>query len=125
MEDYKDEKWWAWRDAIFPLANVRADLYFLLPEEGGRKSPRWDGIRMPVHLGGSDHMTVVVFAEDPSIEAFELGKTYPVRIRFIWPELGLLRFRVGDTFELCPPLESRGLITEVLGVFPFPEASAE
>src|SRR5687767_10488897 len=105
LPDYKDENWQARRARIFPIANIRADLYFLTTEEGGRKSPRYDGYAMPIE-GPGFNMTTIVFAEDPNTPQFELGHTYKVRMHFIDQALGLDTYKVGDSFRMGPPSES-------------------
>lgn len=90
------------------------EVTFLSCEEGGRTSPiEGDQYGCPLMVNGHGFDCRFVLSE---ASRFELGKTYPIRVKFLFPELALAELREGDAIRLWEGKTiARGKVLKLLG----------
>lgn len=88
-------------------------VYFLTPEEGGRKSDiEGDKYGCPIMHGGQGHDCRFVL---DGRTRFELGKTYNILVKFLNPKLALQDLAPGMKISLWEGKTiARGEISEIL-----------
>jgi len=82
------------------LPSIRAKMYLLPTEEGGRQSPIRSGYRPPIFVG-SDHSSAYdAVIEIEGRDEASPGEECHVRIRFLHPEFLRDTVKAGVSFEV-------------------------
>lgn len=96
------------------LIELHARVYFLTPEEGGRKTPVLSGYKPSIFFDKDGTMSIVFLDQENNTEAMLLGREYKVRIVMNYRErLDVLT--PGASFQLREGLRvtARGTISKV------------
>ncbi len=103
------------------VKEVRARVYFLTPEEGGRKGPIFSGYRPPFDFGLRSQSGEKIY-NDCIVTLEDRDQVFPgeestIRIRPLHPELLQGVLRVGLHFSVTEGprrVVGRGIITELI-----------
>jgi hypothetical protein len=95
--------------------HIEAEVTFLKPEEGGRKSPAFSGYRPQFYYEGHDWDAEHMY---PDVEKVNPGETTRALLTFISPEFHRNRVHPGMAFEIREGTRvvGRGKVTRLLSV---------
>ncbi|MBF0578009.1 elongation factor Tu [Dysgonomonas sp. GY617] len=96
-----------------PIPELRANIYYLLEKEGGRKTSVRNGYRGQFHYDGKDWNACQAFIDK---EICLLGETVDCYLTTASPQFHIQKFYVGKEFEVREGtrIVGIGIITEIL-----------
>lgn len=96
-----------------PIPEIRATIYYLTENEGGRKTSVSNGYRGQFYYDGRDWDACQTFIEQNSCL---LGETVDCYLTMASPQYHLGKFYVGKEFEIREgaKIVGKGVITEIL-----------
>jgi translation elongation factor EF-Tu-like GTPase len=95
--------------------DLEAEIRFLTPEEGGRKTPAYSGYRPQLYYDDHDWDA---HQEYPDVECVHPGDTARTLLWFLSPDAHVKRAHVGKEFEVREGARviGRGRITKILNL---------
>lgn len=93
--------------------DIEATIYFLSPEEGGRKKPAYSGYRPQFYYDDQDWVAAHIY---PDVDAAMPGETVRTYLGFLNPKEHVDKLYLGMEFLIRegPRTVGKGCITEII-----------
>ena len=93
--------------------DIEAEIYFLTPEEGGRKTPAFNDYRPQFYYNGNDWDAPHIY---PDVEQVNPGDTVRTYLGFLSPKKHIGKVQVGMEFLIREGARTvgKGIVTQIL-----------